>query len=87
MTEDYRTSIQRENTTLTVDNVTSNTILYCNVRVYSKELADLNSRFIVPQDETTVVINLGQRSSANAIGTLNADNRNENSCLTGYTYR
>ena len=64
-----------ESITLTVDNVTSNTTLYCYVRVYSQELADLNSEYIIPQDEATVVINLGQRGGSNATGNLNADNR------------
>ena len=64
-----------ESITLTVDNVTSNTTLYCYVRVYSQELADLNSEYIIPQDEATVVIKLGQRGGSNATGNLNADNR------------
>ena len=77
-TSDGRTIEQVDNgetVTITVDNVTSDTILECYVRVYSQELADLNSKYIVPQDEAKVVINLGQKGGSSATGNLNADKR------------
>ncbi len=61
--------------TIQVDNVTSNAVLTCRVRVYSKELADLNDENIPYQDEETVLIYLGQQGTSNAQCNLSADQR------------
>lgn len=69
--------IAQEGDTITihVDNVTSSTVLTCRVRVYSQELADMNNENILPYDEATVNIYLGQQGIASANCDLNADHR------------
>lgn len=77
-TNDGRTIEPKDNgqtISVSIDNVNSETTLYCTVRVYSQDLADLASEDIVPQDEATVVINLGQKGGSSATGNLNADLR------------
>jgi hypothetical protein len=58
-----------------VDNVTSQTVLTCRVRVYSKELADLGLENIPYLDEETKLIYLGQQGTSNAQCNLGADQR------------
>lgn len=64
-----------ENFTINLENVTSETVITCRVRVYSQELADLNNVNISPVDEAVVNIYLGQQGIASAECNLGADLR------------